>query len=657
MPTYLDTARDIHHWLSALQIKQKWIDADRLDGQLVFELIHPVKGKLKVKQPFPSEPVFRSQGIALEAGEPSGAKHRLRVYDFGGIYDPIDEHVPGEHYATTHFALLSALMFSATKETRYIEQAIAAMEFHLYTSPDEYKLSNWMYHWDFQNYAFAAAFDLLKSHLPEKVRNQWFIGLRAWQTNRRNKLTNWAAMRALAHWQRYKMAGPLTEMARYFWNMRLVSRARHADGCIDDHKNVSRPIQYHIYAAALLHRIYLLNKSRRALKWFLAGVDYLLPWIDPDGDFNYWGRGQGQIFGYGAAIYALEAAALTTGNRQKYQRAAESLFRFLLQYKTGEHFPLVLNARRDDEQYGWYDYHHTTVYNAFLGVWLAFAHNLSREVETRRKATIGAPSSNSIDLSNRRANDASNAHARLTYFKPTRMVIIANDHFFCAIGEGLKTYLSEVGLTPCHLWVEGIGWIFSCPGGPTVDTFGKMRHPPGVHENFIAPLAIPVDGQILHPATGSGRLERVSHHEILVRWRNDYYEISRRLALAGRAFSIDDEIRFLRTADFSEFRFFNFPVIIDKFEIGFDDEALILSTANGARARIEMKHDFAVKSFRTNPKLKTAKGEAQIVRKSVLDFHATRGEIKHIALRIVPPPRVESRRIVNDAMFMKGATV
>ena len=317
----------------------------------------------------------------------------------------------------------------------------------------------------------------------------------------------------------------------------------------------------------------------------------------------------------------------------------------------------MLNARRDDEQYGWYDYHHTTVYNAFLGVWLAFAHHLSREVETRRKATIGASSSNSIDLSTRRANDASNAHARLTYFKPTRMVFIANDHFFCAIGEGLKSYLSEVGLTPCHLWMEGVGWLFSCPGGPTADTFGKMRHHPGVHENFIAPLAIPIDGQILHPATGTGRFESVSQHEIIVRWRNDYYEISRRFVLVGRAFSIDDEIRFLRTADFSEFRFFNFPVVTDKFEIGFDDEALILSAANGVRARIEMKHDFAVKSFRTNPKLKTAKGEAQIVRKSVLDFHATRGEIKHIALRIVPPLRVESRRLVDEALFMKDAAV
>jgi hypothetical protein len=656
MYTYLDIARDIHSWLGSLQIKQKWIDAHPLDGQLAYDLFHPVKGTIKVKQFLPPERIFRSKGVALEAGEPSGAKTRLRVYDFGGIYDPIDEHVPGEHYATTHFALLSALLFSATKDTRYIEPAIAAMEFHLYTSPDEYKLSNWMYHWDFQNYAFAATFDLLKSHLPEKVRNQWRIGLRAGQTNHRNKLTNWAAMRALAHLQRCKTVGPLTEMARYFWNMRTVSRARQADGCMDDHKNVSRPIQYHIYAAALLHRIYLLNKSRRALKWFLTGVDYLMPWIDPDGDFNYWGRGQEQIFGFGAAIYALEAAALVTGNRQKYQRAAESLFRFLLQYKTGEHFPLVLNSRRDDEQYGWYDYHHTTVYNAFLGVWLAFAHNLSQETETRRQAAIGA-SSSSFDFSNREANDAGNAHARLTYFKPTRIVFIANDHFFCAIGEGLKSYLSEVGLTPCHLWMEGVGWLFSCPGGPTADTFGKRRHHPGVHENFVAPLAIPVDGQILHPATGAGRFERVSQQEIIVRWRNDYYEISRRFVLAGRAFSIDDEIRFLRTADFSEFRFFNFPVVTDKFEIGFDDEALILSTENGARARIEMKHDFAVKSFRTNPKLKTAKGEAQIVRKSALDFHATRGESKRVVLRILPLSRAQGRRIVDEALFMKGAAV
>jgi len=648
MHTYLDTARDIHSWLGSLQIKQKWIDADFIDGQMVFDLVHPTKGKIKIKQTLPSERVFRAQGIALELVEATNSRCKLRVYDFGGIWDLIDGLVPGEHYATTHFALLSAMLFSETNEPRYHEQAVDAIEFHVHTSKDEYKLSNWMYHWDFQNYAFVATYDLLQTHLPAAVKSAWLVGLRTWQTNQRNMLANWAAMRALAHRHRYEVIGGLSNLAKHRWNLRLVSQARQADGCIDDDKNVSRPIQYHIYAVALLHRIYLLNRSKRMLKWFMSGVDYLLPWIDPDGDFNYWGRGQEQIFGYAAAIYALEAAAIASGNRQKYQRAAQSLFRFLLRFQTEDHFPLVLNARRDDEQFGWYDYHHTTVYNAFLGAWLGLTHRLlAAGSDAARQSKTLAIKSRDENQAVMPKLDSGKSPAQTIYFRPTQFVFISNERFYCAIGAGLKHYLTEVGLTPCHLWMRGLGWLFSCPGGPTVDTFGKLRRHDGVQENFLAPLALPVDGQMLNPASGTARLVAVRENEIEVRWQNGWYEVRRKIALSPRIFSIDDEITFLRSAAYREFRLTSLPVVVDKFTIDFDGHVLILSTGNGAKARIETRHDFAVKTFRTNPRIRTAKGEAQIIRQSALDFQAERGMIKHVALRIAAGSHGDSRRVMD----------
>lgn len=644
MQTYLDVARDIHSWLAALQIKQKWIEADFIDGQLVFDLIHPSQGKIKVRQALPPEKVFRCEGVALELGEPNRFHMKLRVYDYGGIWDPIDGHVPGEHYATTHFALLSAILFLATKESRYIEQAIEAIAFHLYTSPDTYALSNWMYHWDFQNYAFVATYDLLKPYLPAKVKDAWLIGIKTWQTNHRNKLANWAAMRALAHLHRRKAVGGLSEFFKYHWNARAVSQARQVDGCIDDHKNISRPIQYHIFAAALLHRIFLLNDSKRMLRWFMAGVDYLLPWIDPDGDFNYWGRGQEQIFGYGAAIYSLQAAAQSHGNRQKYQNAADALLRYLVQFKNEDHFPLVLNARRDDELYGWYDYHHTTVYNAFLGVWLGFTHTLRWSDSDARRSHVA--SSKNIDVTNvRGAKPETEASSRATtYLKSTQFVFLENENFYCAIGAGLKAYLSEAGLSPCHVWMRDAGWLFSCPGGPTPDTFGKVRNHPGAQENFLAPLAILPEGQLINAAAGVARFTTVTDDQVIVQWQNRHYAVLRKISLLPRSIHIDDEISFARAADYREFRFMSFPVVTDKFDIGFEEEALVLTTRDGVRVKIETHNDFGVASFRTNPRIKTAKGDAQVIRQCVIDFHAEPGMVRHASMMIMPTSSVVKRR-------------
>ena len=60
--------------------------------------------------------------------------------------------------------------------------------------------------------------------------------------------------------------------------------------------------------------MYLLNGQDKIARKFLNGIEFFMPFVDPDGDFNYWGRGHGQIFGHGAAIYALLAAANLTGD-------------------------------------------------------------------------------------------------------------------------------------------------------------------------------------------------------------------------------------------------------------------------------------------------------------------------------------------------------
>ena len=84
-------------------------------------------------------------------------------YDQGGIRDPLDGRVAGDHYATTHFAWCCALHHAVAPDEELVRAALRAMEFHIRTSRDEYAPGNWSYHWDFNNLASIEAYALLRN--------------------------------------------------------------------------------------------------------------------------------------------------------------------------------------------------------------------------------------------------------------------------------------------------------------------------------------------------------------------------------------------------------------------------------------------------------------------------------------------------------------
>ncbi len=399
MSDYLGAAARIHKWLDHLQIKQERGAIVNRDEQRRMILQHPVKGELDLTAELPAGEIFECHGMGLHVPGKLNAGDDIQIHDAGGIFDPIDGRVQGEHYSTSHFALLSAILHRETGEKRFLDNARQAIDFHLRTSPNEYApFSEWMYHWDFQNYAFVLTYRLLQEYLNERDRERWKTGLLGWQTNHYNKLTNWAGMRAWAYAERHELFGKFADRMRSIWNLRTVERACQGDGCFDDNPGLSRPIQYHIFTIAILHRMLLLKDSPKMRHCFLAGVDYFTPFIDPDGDFNYIGRGQEQIFGYGSAIYALEAAALETG-KSEYREQAERMFDYLLRYHKGNFFPLVLNDQPDEKRSGWYDYHHSTVYNAHLAVWLGLAHLLNSSAKQNKKIGASPKTANRSDAS------------------------------------------------------------------------------------------------------------------------------------------------------------------------------------------------------------------------------------------------------------------
>src|SRR4030042_6743126 len=164
---YLEVITDLHKWLGKYQITQKSVTANVEKGRLKFLFLHPTEGYVEVIQDFPDREFFRSHGVGFRIKERNGKKVNIDVYDYGGIYDPIEKRVMGEHYSTSHYALLSAILFNDTRNDEYQDCARMALEFHLNTYKEEYHFPSWDYHWDFQNYSLLESFFLLKDYLSD----------------------------------------------------------------------------------------------------------------------------------------------------------------------------------------------------------------------------------------------------------------------------------------------------------------------------------------------------------------------------------------------------------------------------------------------------------------------------------------------------------
>src|SRR5690606_24343041 len=94
----------------------------------------------------------------------------------------------------------------------------------------------------------------------------------------------------------------------------------------------SYSFQYHAYTLALLGLLINECGVRNLIPRFLAGVALITDFIDPDGDFNYFGRGQRQLFGYVSLLYALAVAtSVLTGQEEKarYAELLSRVFRFV----------------------------------------------------------------------------------------------------------------------------------------------------------------------------------------------------------------------------------------------------------------------------------------------------------------------------------------
>lgn len=160
------------------------------------------------------------------------------------------------------------------------------------------------------------------------------------------------------------------------------------DGLILDEFK-TRSLQYHAFCLFILAHIIEQEPENRILKKrFLEGVNCAVSYILDDGSAIYIGRGQEQIFGYGALIYALEFC------HSRIEKLDENILDKLankvisLQREDGS-YPLVLRGRqpeesdvcfRTDNPDGWYGYNTLYDYQPFLGYCLFMAGSLNDSI-------------------------------------------------------------------------------------------------------------------------------------------------------------------------------------------------------------------------------------------------------------------------------------
>ena len=490
-------------------------------------------------------------------------------YDQGGIFDPLDQQVIGDHYATTHFAWACALSlyesaggpdifsssvvgapgsesrttrggYTAGPDTQWLESARNAIAFHIRTSPDEYPPGSWDYHWDFNNLAFVETYGLLADHLSIDERRLWQQHLLQWKTNSHSAV-NWVAMRALELYRRGTLLNRPEDIksARKF--LAQVLAAQTADGCFDDLPGISRPSQYHAYTACLLLRMKEMDTARitpaciKATRWLLAVCA-------PDGDMNSLGRGQGQIFGYVCALYLFRAAkTLDPTLAPQCQWAETKILERLTQFLDPRgFFPLVLNDCPVETRCGWYDYHHLTVYNAFALVWLYLA-------RTELDTVSGGGGHDAVPLPGPLPPDQGIAilpHSGIFSARSLKFSLV------CTAGTSGAGYATDVGISPHFLFFRNQP-LFRYPIGPGPGKYGTGTEEQHQMENIWAPL-VHVRGQWIAPFGGKGAVAplgpngcRMTYCRDHIIWKRDiiitscFLEIRDSLDLSATSLPVD----------------------------------------------------------------------------------------------------------------------
>jgi len=202
-----------------------------------------------------------------------------------------------------------------------------------------------------------------------------------------------------------------------------------------------------------------------------------------------------------------------------------------------------------------------------------------------------------------------------------------------ALAGGCREYSSEPGLSPVHIWFRDIGWIFSCPGGPYPYKFGKIHVVENVEKNFIAPLAQTQSGFWITPAGRESRILKTKPDYARIILDYDLFIVQRSVRFEDKSLLFEDQIISNNATIFKEIRFFNFPIIIDKFEILFSKTGDIFLISNETKERITIRFLLTEnESIEKLEKIKTPKGVGQIISSRKKNLSVKKGNINPLCI-------------------------
>ncbi len=371
---------------------------------------------------------------------------QFQSQETGALLDPDEQRCIENSYGNAFYALLCAKLHTVCEKEHWKEKALRAFHAELHLAKRYHQIDG-IYRWEFKNYALLQIYTILKKDLSSEEKIEFEHYLHHYK-NICSYQTNYTMMRALNAQLRYNIFERTKDKIRAKAELFLVLSRQDKDGFFFDDNN-SNSLQYHAYILALLAQYHSLDPQEKIKDAFLRGVNFLLPFIDQQGDFNYFGRGQRQVFGYASFYYALLYAYHLTNNTY-YQKTAEhiSLFFFpTLEQKQIVAIPTISSSQNN--KIGWYPYNNQSDYLSVAGYYLLLGSQI-----------------------NSQTNSQTNSNFSTTIFNFEKPY----NHYYPSLNAFLlreKNFLICLGGTPSNhaelpLIIHGFPSFFGTSGGPAL---------------------------------------------------------------------------------------------------------------------------------------------------------------------------------------------
>jgi hypothetical protein len=389
------------------------------------------------------------------------AKHEieapLKNNDYGlALNDPNENRIVGSHYGLSHYTA-GLIILSHTSDDNNRRPSYELYLKYVEATNQKYTKQN-DYHHDFNNFAWALLLLInyeIKGFLSEQLKFRLSTLLMNTPDSVHDTI-NWISMRALNNFVRYHISGEKAFLKKSYSLLSKISKAQNKDGMYDDFLPVglSGNIQYHVYTTAVLQLIrhFELGNGGGNIQ---DALSFTIKTIDPEGDFNYFGRGTNQLFGWGPFFFNLEG----TNSAKKIRDKCKTFFKKNLNLCLANNGLLLENSSSDQKNY-WWDYHYSTVYSAHLFFWLNLLHIIiPREYKIKKN----------INKSN--------------------IDITSTESGFCSIFKGKSYYLCERGPQLCNIWTKKNGSLFKGPFGSFFDYYGTNHiSKSSVIMNYFGPI-------------------------------------------------------------------------------------------------------------------------------------------------------------------------